>query len=405
MKHMRTIALTVIFFTLLCKSVQSQNYVTLYEDCNYNGKSYFVAAGNYRSYQMRVSNDRLSAMRIPYGFKVTIYENDGFTGRSNTFTSDEVCLATEWNEMASSIVVENIYQNGQPVSANDFVTFYTDSYYRGSSKSLRPGSYTGAQLDNLKYSISSFAISGNLRVKLYPNNETLSGYAETFEQSQSSLQSSLNDKVGSLIIEYKTPNAPIYNNNNPLQGKYVTFYSECNYGGNAIRLLPGYYAGEKLGMFKNATSAVEIPNGFEVKVFFNDNLYGQSYTLFASNDCFDYQLKNRIASVVIEEKNMGYGGNTNNPSTNNNSQVIIYTDGNYQGQSAMLLPGTYATMNSAGGFPSKALSSLQVPAGYTVVLYEEENFMGKSYTVTASKSGFSFSNWNDRTASIKVFRN
>jgi hypothetical protein len=62
-------------------------------------------------------------------------------------------------------------------------------------------------------------------------------------------------------------------------------------------------------------------------------------------------------------------------------------------------------MNSAGGFPSKALSSLQVPAGYTVVLYEEENFMGKSYTVTASKSGFSFSNWNDRTASIKVFRN
>jgi hypothetical protein len=108
MKHMRTIALTVIFFTLLCKSVQSQNYVTLYEDCNYNGKSYFVAAGNYRSYQMRVSNDRLSAMRIPYGFKVTIYENDGFTGRSNTFTSDEVCLATEWNEMASSIVVENI---------------------------------------------------------------------------------------------------------------------------------------------------------------------------------------------------------------------------------------------------------------------------------------------------------
>jgi hypothetical protein len=402
---MRHYSFVFVLILLLSNIAKSQNYVTLYEDCNYNGRNFFLEAGNYRSYQMRVSNDRLSAIRIPFGFKITVYENDGFTGRSKTFTTDEPCLPTEWNEMASSIVVENIYNNGQPVSPNDFVTFYTDSYYRGTSQSLRPGSYTGAQLDNLKYSISSFSISGNLRVKLYPNSESLSGYAETFEQSQSYLMSNINDKVGSLVIEYKSNTPQVYNNNNPIQGRYVTFYTECNYNGNAIRLMPGYYGGEKLGLFKNATSSVEIPSGFEVKAFFNDNLYGQSYTLNSSSECFEYNLKNRIASIVIEEKNYGYGGNTNTPTPINNGQVTVYTDGYYKGQSAILLPGTYPTMNSAGGFPTKALSSLQVPTGYTVVLYEEENFMGKSYTVTASKSSFSFSNWNDRTASIKVFRN
>jgi hypothetical protein len=56
------------------------------------------------------------------------------------------------------------------------------------------------------------------------------------------------------------------------------------------------------------------------------------------------------------------------------------------------------------GFPDNALSSLKVPAGYRVVLYEFENFGGKTYTITNSKSGFSFSGWNDKTSSIAVYR-
>ena len=56
------------------------------------------------------------------------------------------------------------------------------------------------------------------------------------------------------------------------------------------------------------------------------------------------------------------------------------------------------------GFPNKALSSLTVPEGFRVVLYENENFVGKKYTITQSKTGFSFSGWNDKTSSIAVYR-
>jgi hypothetical protein len=398
-KYLFTSALAFLF----CAAAQSQNYVTLYEDCNYAGRSYTLEAGNYRYYQMKVSNDKLSAIKIPYGFKVTIYENDVFTGRSKTFSANVSCLDSDWNEMASSIVVESIYNNGNGNSQNDYVTFYTDAYQKGYSQSLRPGSYTGVQLGNLKYSISSFTISGNLRVRMYANTEDLSGYSETFEESRSYLSNNLNDKTGSLVIEYK-PATPVNNGGGYSNTNFATFYSACNYDGNALRLMPGYYSGEKLGVLKYAIESAQIPNNLQVKAFSNDNLYGQSTTLTENISCLDYNLKDKIGSLVIEERINNYnpGGGTTPTAIGN---VIIYSDGNYRGQSSTLLPGTYATMAQAGGFPDKALSSLQVPAGFTVVLYEQENFGGKSYTITASKSGFSFSNWNDRASSIKIFRN
>jgi hypothetical protein len=60
---------------------------------------------------------------------------------------------------------------------------------------------------------------------------------------------------------------------------------------------------------------------------------------------------------------------------------------------------------SQAGLSDNNLSSLFLPPGYRVVLYEFENFGGKSYTINATKSGFSISGWNDKTSSIKIYRN
>jgi hypothetical protein len=215
----------------------------------------------------------------------------------------------------------------------------------------------------------------------------------------------MNDKVGSLVIEYKTTPTAITppGGNGYATGNFATFYSSCNYEGNALRLMPGYYSGEKLGILKYSIESIQVPATLQVKAFLNDNLYGQSTTIIENNSCLDYDLKSKIGSLVIEERTNNYNPGGNNPVATGN--VIIYSDGNYRGLSSTLLPGTYATMSQADSFPDKALSSLQVPAGYTVILYEQENFRGKSYTITTSKAGFSFSNWNDRTSSIKVLRN
>jgi len=384
----------LLCFLCIVASAQN-NYVTLYENCNYSGKNKFLEAGMYSLYQMKIDNDKLSCMQIPSGMKVTIYENDNFKGRSKTFYNNIACLDNEWNDMASSIVVEN--QNYQPgYNQNEYVVFYNDCYAKGYSQSLRPGNYYGSQLGSLKYNISSFTIYGNLRVRVYPNNENLTGYSITHVASESCLGSSENDKIGSLIIDYKQTQ-PTY----PVGGSsdYVTIYTDCNYRGNSLRLAPGNYSGDKLGLLKYDISAIEIPSSLKAKVYINNEyLSGSYYTLGENISCMNSTLNNRIGSLVIEETY----GNTPYP-PNSNERVVIYSDANYRGQSASLLPGTYYTMTQVG-FPDNALSSLTVPAGYRVVIYEFENLSGKSYTITASKPGFILSGWNDKTSSIAVYR-
>ncbi len=384
----------------------AQNYVTLHDQCNYSGRQYTLEAGSFRTYQIKIDNDKLSSIQIPNGWKVTIFENDKFEGRSNTYTSSVNCLDASWRNTASSIIVESAYNNQPGYGQNDYITFYNDCYSKGYSQSLRPGTYSGSQLGSLKFNISSFVIYGNLRVRVYLNTENQSGASTLFEATQSCLSSGYNDKIGSLVIDYKPnqPTNPSYPSGGGTSGtgSFATLYTDCNYNGNALRLMPGTYQGDKLGLLKYNASSIQLSSNLRARVYLdNEFLSGSSYSIDNDINCMNSNLRNRIGSVVIEER---YGGNTQYPPQSSNETVVIYADGNYKGQAATLLPGTYSTMAEAN-FPDDALSSLMVPAGFRVVLYEYANFKGKSYTVTESKSGFILSGWNDKTSSIAVYRN
>jgi hypothetical protein len=386
----------LVFMTL---PAIAQNYVSVYDNCNYGGAFYMLPPGNYRVYEMKIANDRLSSFQVPPGMKITIYEHDNFSGRSQTYTSSMYCLGTDWNDMTSSIVVEGAAPN---YNSNDFVTFYNDCYSRGYSRSLGPGTYTGNDLGILRENISSFSIFGNLRVRLYLNNDNASGYYVNIDESQYCLGSSYNDRIRSVVIEYR-PGGYGGNYGGNTGNNYATVYADCNYRGNSLRLSPGYYQGDKLGLLRYNISSIEIPSNLRAKVYINNEyLSGNYYLLTETTNCLSATMNNRIGSLVIEES--GYNNNNNNnypPDTY--ERVIIYTDGSYRGQSATLMPGTYSTMAQAG-FPDNALSSLSVPVGYRVVLYEYENFKGKSYTIIQSKPQFFFSGWNDKTSSIAVYR-
>ena len=48
----------ILFSTI----ISAQNYITLFEDCNYKGKSYYLEAGTYRGYQMKIDNSNLDSI-------------------------------------------------------------------------------------------------------------------------------------------------------------------------------------------------------------------------------------------------------------------------------------------------------------------------------------------------------
>lgn len=84
--------------------------VGVYTDWNYGGKGASLAPGRYNLSDLTargIPNDSISSLKIPAGYKVTLYADANFTGASTVLTSDAVNLDyIKWNDKVSSLVIE-----------------------------------------------------------------------------------------------------------------------------------------------------------------------------------------------------------------------------------------------------------------------------------------------------------
>jgi hypothetical protein len=83
--------------------------------------------------------------------------------------------------------------------------------------------------------------------------------------------------------------------------------------------------------------------------------------------------------------------------------ATIYADCSFMGTAVSLPLGSYTRSQLAEkGLLDNVASSVKVPSGYQVVLYENDNFAGASLIVTSDINCLVESDFNDRTTSIKV---
>lgn len=82
--------------------------------------------------------------------------------------------------------------------------------------------------------------------------------------------------------------------------------------------------------------------------------------------------------------------------------AIFYADGGYGGLGVSLNPGSYtmAQLNAAG-IPNDWMSSLRVPAGWTVQVYEHNDFTGTVWTFT-SDTPLVPAEANDKMTSVRI---
>ena len=85
----------------------------------------------------------------------------------------------------------------------------------------------------------------------------------------------------------------------------------------------------------------------------------------------------------------------------NNRGVTLFKDCNYSGSNVSLGPGSYNTNEL--GIGDNVLSSIKVGDGYSVTLYEDASFSGRS-TVYKNDVACLASNWNDKVSSIRITR-
>ena len=87
--------------------------VTLYTDEGYKGKAVTLSEGKYNLSRMGLYNlkdNDMSSLKVTPGFKVTIYEDDNFKGKSKSYIASESFVGEDWNDKMSSLTVEAYHE-------------------------------------------------------------------------------------------------------------------------------------------------------------------------------------------------------------------------------------------------------------------------------------------------------
>ena len=294
-----------------------------------------------------IANDQISSLRVSDGYKVTIYDDEGFKGTSKEFTSDASYVGNEMNDKTSSIKIEKI--NNQ--------TSTTTSY---NTVKLPNGKYSIKAVANEKY----VAAENGGNDPIVANRDNYSGSWETFYI--------VNNDDGTVSIKADANN------------KYV-----CAVLDEENQLTPrsdSISTWEKFKIYKINDSEYGIRSAENRKYVKADLDNGGK--LIAGSDSI---------AGAWEAFNIEKVGDTTN-----NNVATFYENSNYGGWSVSLPEGTYNYRDIiAKGIKNDAISSLKVNSGYKVTLYNDEGFNGtsKAFTGDASYVG---DEMNDKTSSIKI---
>ena len=323
---------------------------TLYEHSNYGGWAVSLEEGSYDYKDILakgIANDQISSLRVSDGYKVTIYDDEGFKGTSKEFTRDASYVGNEMNDKTSSIKIEKI--NNQTSTTT---------------------SYNTVKLPNGKYSIKSVANEKYVAAEnggsnpIVANRDNYSGSWETFYI--------VNNDDGTVSIKADANN------------KYV-----CAVLDEENQLTPrsdSISTWEKFKIYKINDSEYGIRSAENRKYVKADLDKGGK--LIAGSD----SIAGAWEAFHIEKVG----------DTTNDNVATFYENSNYGGWSVSLPEGTYNYRDIiAKGIKNDAISSLKVNSGYKVTLYNDAGFNGtsKAFTGDASYVG---DEMNDKTSSIKI---
>ena len=323
---------------------------TFYEHSNYGGWAVSLEEGSYDYKDILakgIVNDQISSLRVSDGYKVTIYDDEGFKGKSKEFTSDASYVGDEMNDKTSSIKIEKINNQTSTTTSYDTVK-------------LSDGKYSIKSVVNEKY----VAENGGSD-PIAANRDNYSGSWETFyivnnDDGTVSIKADANNKYVCAVLDEENQLTPRSDSISTWEKFKIYKINDSEYG---IR---------------------SAENGKYVKADLDNG--GK---LIAGSDSI---------AGAWEAFNIEKVGDT----TTNDNVATFYENSNYSGWSVSLPEGTYDYSDIiAKGIKNDAISSLKVSSGYKVTLYDNEGFKGtsKEFTGDASYVGNEI---NDKTSSIKI---
>ncbi len=317
-----------------------------------------------------------------------------------------------------------------PVSASvnpnleNQVVIFADCYLKGASATLPAGSYRAYQLGIGNDVLSSLHIPTGYTVTIY-SDDNFRGRSASFSANVYCLDRDWNDQVSSIVIAANNYNGGYNNNNNNNGGNNnnnnnngynnggynnnnnngnidynkVSVYEECNYRGPSANLEVGRFDVGQFGIRNDVLTSLRVPRGYRVVLFENRGFSGPSIEFRDDKSCITGYWARKTSSIIVERT---YDNNNNGNSGINTNSVIMYADSWYRGDKQSFSEGEFPSFNGAS--LNSNVSSINIPNGFVVTVYDMPKFRGSSYTFSTSILNLSSYKWNDRIQSFRIYR-
>jgi hypothetical protein len=82
-------------------------HAVFYSQPNFGGLSMSLHEGRYTTVSLSIGDNKACSVKVPEGLKVTLFDNDNFSGASEIIVADTVDLGA-WDNKLSSIVIETL---------------------------------------------------------------------------------------------------------------------------------------------------------------------------------------------------------------------------------------------------------------------------------------------------------
>ena len=319
--------------------------VTVYSDMNYGGYAVGLPLGEHDMAALAaygIINDDISSLKVPSGYKVTLYDNSGFGGESRTYTSDASYVGDDFNDRCTSIKVSTAGVSGK------------GGLYKLQNRN------SGLYMD-----VNNNSTENNANVVVFADEQGDPSQFWQLAEVGEGIYSIKNYRSGKVldIMDNSTDNGAVV--------QQYDDYSAANQQFILLDAADGYYylAASHCG------KVVEVPS--------SSLEWGEWCKLYDNNGSATQQWK------LVDYKPQGY------------AVATVYKDADYKGSSLGLPEGSYnATDLALYGIGADQISSLKVTPGYRVILYDGDNFDGENVSCTGDTNHFP--SFNDKTSSIRV---
>jgi len=336
----------------------------IFSESDYHGKKQALFPGRYNTADLEIGDDSLSAIRVPKGLKITLYEDSDFQGLSRSYTRSTPYVGDFFNNKTSSLIV----------GFADDVKIFNQANYLGDSQTLAPGRYNIQALKIDNNSLSSIQIPKGLKVTLFTDAD-FQGSSISYCRNTPYLGDFFNNRTSSLLVEYARTLAQNTTSVTDEIGR-VTLYEGMNYTGQSHQLTLGQHNTRDLGIANNSLSSLRIPTGLKATIFEYPSFAGAKTSYTRNIPYIGDFFNNKTSSIIISKDD---GKPAQAPAKPQDKiPAFIYSEANYRGKKQVLFPGRYNTADLEIGDDS--LSAIRIPAGLKITIFEDHNFKGASMT-------------------------